>query len=122
MRLTFIFGLIIFLFGCQHQDISSNYTNINFDENQYAKHFHIIHHTDSTYLQVINYYQNANNETLSYNLHKFKIPIKRAVLLSSTYIGFFDALNELSSIVGIAGVDRVYNQKLTKRIKRRNNI
>lgn len=117
MRLTFIFGLIIFLFGCQHQDISSNYTNINFDENQYAKHFHIIHHTDSTYLQVINYYQNANNETLSYNLHKFKIPIKRAVLLSSTYIGFFDALNELSSIVGIAGVDRVYNQKLTKRIK-----
>ncbi len=119
MRSPFIFVFSIFLFGCKYQDNSPNLTNINFSINQYAKHFQIIHHTDSTYVKIINYYQNATNETLSYNLQKFKIPIKRAVLLSSTYIGFFDALNELSSIVGIAGVDRVYHQKLTKRIKDR---
>lgn len=117
MRLLFIFGLIIFLIACKHQDDTSNEKNITLSENKYARHFRIIHQTDSTYIQVVNYYQNADNETLSYNLQKFKIPIKRAILLSSTYIGFFDALNELSTIVGISGVNRVYNPKLTKQIE-----
>lgn len=117
MRLSFIFGLIILLIACQHQDNSSNQNNTNLSENKYAKHFRIIHYSDSTCVQVINYYQNAKNETLSYNLQTLKTPIKRAILLSSTYIGFFDALNELSSIVGIAGVNRVYNPELNERIK-----
>ncbi|MCX7862463.1 MAG: ABC transporter substrate-binding protein [Bacteroidales bacterium] len=113
------FFIIIVLFSCSNQHpVSKTQTNQAL-KNKYARHFAIVQSQNGVKLNIINYYQDAKNETLTYDIHQLKIniPIKRCVVLSSTHIGFLDALQEISSIVGCSNLHNVYNANLLKLIK-----
>lgn len=120
MRLFFFFFLTLLLNSCQNNKSEKS----DHFPNQYAKHFSITYHPDSSIsLKVINPFQGANHDTFTYFLSRtqihantIQIPIKKAVLFSTTYIGFLDAINELHTIIALSGTNLTYNPELLNRI------
>ena len=120
MRLFFLIFLLLFIISCQNKEPQKNIRC----RNHYANHFSVSLNQDSSYtIKVINPYQGSLNDTFTYYLsHKknksnaIHIPIKKVAIFSTTYIGFLDALNELSSIIAISGTNQIYNTKLVNRI------
>ncbi|NSW45457.1 MAG: ABC transporter substrate-binding protein [Bacteroidales bacterium] len=120
MRFLFLLSILFFLWACQSNNKQLN----NIVTNRYANHFLIKVLQDSSYiLKVINPYQGSENDTFTYYLSAYSkpnsihIPIQRAVLFSTTYIGYFEALNELKAIKAISGTSMVYNSKLRNEIE-----
>lgn len=120
MRLFYFLIFLFFIISCQNKDQQKSICFTN----QYANHFSITLNQDSSLiLRVINPYQGSLNDTFTYYLsHKrdksnaIHIPVKKVAIFSTTYIGFLDALNELSSIIAISGTNQIYNTKLIKLI------
>ncbi len=118
MQYIIISALILFFtYSCfKKKEIKENeIKNIN----KYAKNFKIRQTKKNPIIEVYNYYQGAQNEKIIYDLNKINIniPIKKIVLLSSTYIGFIEILDELNSIVGISAIEMVYNSKIQEFFK-----
>ncbi len=118
LRIFFYFLIIIFTTSCKQ---SIEYKVIE-QSNQYAKHFNIDSIENGYSIKVINPYQGAISDTFYYQLSTQRnsstihIPIKKAILFSTTYIGYFDTLDALSVIKGISGTQRIYNSKVKKKI------
>ncbi len=137
MHKLFIYKLIILifiLFSCQ----SNNNSNQNIsdktlvaDSNHYAKGFTIQYFTDYKVITVQNPWEKSNKNNTKYILARnnavipdslkifplIKIPIKRIVCLSTTHVAFLDFINQINSIVGVAGSRYVNNLKLRDLVK-----
>lgn len=79
-------------------------------------------------LTVIDPWQKSNNNVFDYFLVKngdavpaefvgkqlFHVPVKRVVCLSTTHIGFLDALGEIPSVTGLSGTAYLTNAQVRK--------
>jgi iron complex transport system substrate-binding protein len=66
---------------------------------------------------VFEYFLIKNGETVPADLagkQIFHVPVKNAVCLSTTHIGFLDALGELSSVSGLSGTAYLTNAEVKK--------
>lgn len=98
---------------------------------KYASGFDIDYYNKYTLLTVRNPWQKANNVEFKYALinrtdspdHNpegckiIKIPVRRAICLSTTHIGFIDFLGLKESVVGISGKNYITDDFIINRIK-----
>jgi iron complex transport system substrate-binding protein len=96
----------------------------------YAEKFTIEQHEKYAMLHVVNPWQGASNIQYNYALVSnsdtsglnlkadavIQVPIKRAICLSTTHVGFIDALGEIPSIVGISGANLINNDSIQSAI------
>lgn len=101
-------------------------------DNAYAQGFRMEKNGVVTRLTVFNPWEKADRVSLDYFLvergrtipdsirqkHVIRVPVKRAVCLSTTHIAFLDALGEQESVVGVSGKNYVYSPGLKKRIEK----
>lgn len=94
----------------------------------YARGFSIQLSDSITIVKVYDPWREAKGITYTYRLHSqpsrvnhssydFLIPVRRAICLSSTHIGYISALGMDSTIVGISGTQYVNNPNIIERIK-----
>ncbi|MGQ9846662.1 MAG: ABC transporter substrate-binding protein [Bacteroidales bacterium] len=120
MRFFYLWLLLLLIISCQNKKPQKSYHCTN----HYANHFSVFLNQDSSFtIKVINPYQGSLGDTFTYLLsHKknksnaIHIPVKKVAIFSTTYIGFLDALNELSSIIAISCTNQIYNTKIINRI------
>ncbi|WP_372947980.1 ABC transporter substrate-binding protein [Mariniphaga sp.] len=126
-RFFFIFILMVFFSGCNTPE--NNKQRIN--SNHYAHGFQIDKKESITSLTVFNPWEKAENVSVQYFLVEknkpvpdslvgkriIRTPVERVICLSTTHIGFLDALEETTSVVGISGSQYVSNQKVRKRME-----
>jgi iron complex transport system substrate-binding protein len=127
-RIIFLFVIFI-LYSCdsnielQNQESIKN--NFNKLELKYAKHFEIFKSDNVINVKVFNPWQFASDKTFNYSFSTLKnlnkknniIPIKRIVCLSTSHIGFIAALDMQENIVGISGIQFVYDSLTNSLIK-----
>jgi iron complex transport system substrate-binding protein len=89
----------------------------------YAKKFEINYFENITELKVSNPWQGAKDVEYTYYLSKtdnqpqtIKVPIQKAVVLSTTHIGLIDFIDETDKIMGVSGLNFVNNKKIVKNI------
>ncbi len=118
MQNIFFTSLLLIFISCSIKEVE-NKENLCTTSNSYAKNFKIYYKNQKPIIEVYNYYQGARNEKITYDLNKINItiPVKKIILLSSTYIGFIEKLEELSSIAGISGLKTIYNKKIKELVK-----
>lgn len=115
-------------------DISANTIAQNQDSTVcYAKGFRILHHPECTELVVINPWEGAEDIDYHYYLfnrdakipekykdkHIIRTPIRSIVCLSTTHVAFLDFIDETNSITGLSGNKYINNQKVCKRIAKK---
>ncbi|MGQ9619881.1 MAG: ABC transporter substrate-binding protein, partial [Bacteroidales bacterium] len=123
--------MIIVLYSCIGKPIpEENIRNLKSDRIKYATHFEIKTLNDYTRLSVIDPWQKTSGIRFDYYLVKGKaklpeqidsssvihVPVKKVVLMSTTYIPMILFLGRDKSIMGISGTYLVYNQEIRKRI------
>jgi len=115
----FLISIFIIFYSCQ--STNNNIPKEIANKNEYAKNFSVTYKNNIPIIKIYNFYQGAKNETLTYDLSqlKIKIPIKRAVILSTTYIGYLELLNEISSIKGVSGSEYIYNANILSKIDKK---
>ncbi len=127
-RFIFLIFLVYILGGCSNS-VRKSAETIN--SNHYAGGFHLQKNGDITQLTVFNPWEKARNVQFDYfliNRNKsvpdslkdrkvIKTPINRIICLSTSHLGFIDALNENESVVGISGAPYVSNPEIQQRIK-----
>ena len=107
--------VILFLFSCNNPTEQTTGEKL---DNKYAKGFSIYETEDGYLLQVKNPYQGSENQTYTYSLSRnssddfIKIPVKKAICLSTTHIAFIDALSNTKTIVGLSSINHVYNKQM----------
>jgi iron complex transport system substrate-binding protein len=125
-RFFFIFVLIVLFSGCNRSE-NNNHRN---NSNHYAHGFQIEKTGDITKITVFNPWEKAENVSIRYFLVEkdkpvpdslageriIRTPVERVICLSTTHIGFLDALEETTSVTGISGSQYVSNQKVRKRM------
>jgi len=132
MKLIYFFIIFIFLFGCK-SETKNNILNEKFEQVnlKYAKSFEIYKSKNIVKIKVKNPWQKANKVEFEYfltssdsvlnssssDINFIKIPVNRVVCFSTTYIGFIDLLNKNSTIIGISGIENVYNKYIRSRIE-----
>lgn len=128
MKNSFIFFFFVILFFSCRQYIDKE--NIEKSKLKYAKHFSIEKRGENFVLKVFNPWQNAQKEDFEYvlvdkknqkinkEIQTIKIPVERVVCLSTTHLGFIEALNQRNSIVGLSGLNFVYDSLLNLSIGR----
>ncbi len=115
--------------------LSCNNTSTKKEENKtenskeliYSKLFEIREFENYTELRVLS--EDANKSSIFYLVNKdieipkilkdkqiIRTPVERVICLSTTHIAFIDLLEETSKIVGIAGVNNVYNKKILQAV------
>jgi len=128
---SIIFILVIFIFSC-NQSFDKKTLEIETTPLpvfiEYANNFAIKKANNYTILEVLNPWQGADNvkyiyylsnkkeDNLDNNLKYIQTPIKKAVCLSTTHIGFLDLLDKTNTIIGVSGANFIYNPKIQKRI------
>jgi iron complex transport system substrate-binding protein len=119
---------MVFFSGCNTPE--SNKKSIK--TNHYAHGFQIEKKGSITSLTVFNPWEKAENVSVQYFLVEknksvpdslvgkriIRTPVKRVICLSTTHIGFLDALEETNSVVGISGSQYVSNEKVRKRMEK----
>ena len=127
---------LLVISGCKNKSDNINNENILTPPVRkvpvkYASGFDIDYYNKYTLLTVRNPWQKANNVEFKYALinrtdpadHKLagckiiKIPVQRAICLSTTHIGFIDFLGLKESIVGISGKNYITDDFIINRIK-----
>ncbi len=113
MRISILL-LLLFCISCNKPSKKQELSPAT--SNKYATLFSISNHKVIT---IYNYYQNAQQESLVYDLNKLgiRLPVKKVVLLSTTYIGFLDKLDEINAISGLSGTQRIFHSVVLERIK-----
>jgi len=136
IRMIFWLAAFLFLGGCGTQTNrtasysvdTANYTRVPVS---YAAGFEIKRKGGNHIITVRNPWQNAENikytyflsDTVSTSKAQFenhwiiKTPVKRAVCLSTTHIGFIDFIGKTGSIIGISGSKYVVNASLIRKIE-----
>ena len=113
--LLYFFTVLILISGCADTNQNSSRGK---NGNQYAKGFSIEKQENITKLTVFNPWEKAKNVSMEYYLLDknqaipdslsgkmvFQTPIKKVICLSTTHIGFLDALDETARVSGISGV------------------
>lgn len=100
----------------------------------YAKGFDI-DKTDNNYtkLTVFNPWNDYKTHTIYYLVKndsvttpkdgfKVKIPLKRVVINSATYLGFLDLISEIPSVVGTCNSKYIYNPKILEGVSQKNIV
>jgi len=137
-RVVLIF-LYLFLIGtglvsCVHSD-RKNETSSDSPKNnlKYARHFDMLLKEDYTKLTIIDPWQKSTGLRLDYYLVKegkripegvdsmnvIKVPVRRIVLMSTTYIPMITALGESNSVIAVSGTSLVCDREIKERINRR---
>lgn len=125
MNKIWIILILCFVVSCQS---NNKHKNIERQSTKYALHFDFFQENNDLKLAVYGPWQGAKNEkfeyilssdTLSNNSSKITIPIKRAICLSTTHLGFIEAIDERNSVVGLSGTQIVYDSIIIERIKQK---
>ena len=101
------------------------------NSNHFARGFQMIKSSKVTHLTVFNPWEKARNVKFDYYLinknnpvpdsiqskNIIRTPIERVICLSTSHLGFIDALDENQSVVGISGAHYVSNSEIQQRIK-----
>ena len=129
MQRFIFFPLIFFvLFGCNS---NNNSEKQEIESNKYARGFKIENSGVVTKLSVFNPWEKALNVSFDYylvpqnadvpdSLSEKKIirtPVKRIICMSTSHLGFIDALGETNSVVGVSGADYVSNAEIITNYK-----
>ena len=143
LQRIFVFILLTSLFTCCDQGTKPNRSesinakttsskNWQKADIKYANGFSIEYHEQLKVLKIFNPWQGAQRISATYVLYprheeepafnepclKIPIPIRSIVCLSTTHIGFLDAIDELNSIVGISGKKLINNSYVNDKIER----
>ncbi len=127
-RFTLFFILLAILYGCGKQPVQKEKKET---KNHFARGFEIEKNGEITKLTVFNPWEKANNISYEYFLvnenylvpdsiktkNVIKTPVKRLICLSTSHLGFIEALDETKTIVGISGSLYVSNSEIQKRIE-----
>ena len=123
------FSLIFFvLFGCRH---NHNSEKKEIELNKYARGFKIENTGSLIKLSVFNPWEKARNISFDYYLVPenenipdslsgkkiIRTPIRRIVCMSTSHLGFVDALGEINSVVGVSGANYVSNAEIIRNYK-----
>lgn len=109
-------------------DRGNEYTSVPLD---YAAKFRIEQNGPQTKLTVLTPWQNASDTRFEYTLVPDSLaqenfydsariittPVRSAVIMSTTFIPFFDTLGSISSIKGASSTKFIYNSDLQKRVE-----
>ena len=126
-QLTLLFLGCLLLVSCQKEQGSTN--DISQNDNAFAENFSIQTYSDYKILTVKDAFENSR-DSFQYVLYEnekpnnypnatfVKLPIRKAVCMSTTHLAMLEALGESASIVAVAG--QVYNKKLQERVKNGN--
>ena len=136
-----LFILLVFIFF-QYSCITNNssttkdniYKDFKYLKPKYAQGFDIYKKSNISIIKIKNPWQKAKNIEFEYIIFSdsitknnefegkttIKIPVRNAVCLSTTHIGYLDALNKLDVITGISGTSYVNNDYINKKIKNNN--
>ncbi|MDL2262610.1 ABC transporter substrate-binding protein [Bacteroidales bacterium OttesenSCG-928-I21] len=103
--------------------VDTKHTSGEVIANKYSTGFEIIKNTEGFTLNVKNRFSESQNSINTYNLYSekskiagIKIPIKKAVCLSTTHCAFISVLDKLETIKGISGANSIYNEKIIELI------
>lgn len=116
--------ILLFSIACK----SPQKTKVEQDEirfiPKYATGFSLSQKEGKKVFTVRNPWQNVENIEYTYTLssnadktnnREIKIPIKRAICMSSSHIAFIDALDEINSVVGVSGLQYIHNKTVRER-------
>jgi len=114
--------LFLFLVSCNSENKTLQKEKlISTEKNKFAKNFQIKQFENYIELEVTNPWQGAENVKYTYHLSNKRldantilVPIKKAVVLSTTHIGLIDFVGETDKIVGVSGLDYVNNTRIIK--------
>ncbi len=136
-RYTVVLVLCLLSAGCVTKRPDNHYfsflTNLQTEPVRYAEGFILQTAGNNVLLTIKNPWQNARNVEFFYFLSDtvkvprildenhsiIKTPVRSAVCLSTTHIGFISFLGETASIAGISGKDYVVNGELQDMIARK---
>jgi iron complex transport system substrate-binding protein len=102
------------------------------NSNHYAHGFQIEQTGDVTRVTVFNPWEKADNVSIRYFLVEknkpvpdsladeriIRTPVERVICLSTTHIGFLDALEETATVIGISGSQYVSSENIRKRMEK----
>ncbi len=125
MRVFSIFLLVFVLVSCNWQE--KNDAIVKNDRITYARGFDLMETDSCKVIKVFNLLEPDGNQGVFYYLfpdsvreinvyNAFRIPIKRAVCMSSTHIGFISELGADSVILGVSGTQYVNSSNIRNRI------
>ncbi len=124
MRLILILVIAcLFLAACNNakQNIKNSVSVDSIYKPKYAKGFEISYHGDIKTLTIQNPWEKAANVTVSYKLSlnnktgNICIPIKSCICLSTTHIPMINAIDEISSIVGVSSPKIASNKTISQK-------
>lgn len=116
--------IVIFVLSCNTNRINSKSKNVL--KSEFAKDFEISNY--KTYSKITVFSDGANNtyfllpkgnkipDSLR-NENIIKIPVKKVVCLSTTYLGFIENLDERNSVCGVSTANLIYDSLLQKNVK-----
>lgn len=126
MQHTVFFLLILLVaLGCSR---NSSHDREQTGSNKYADGFQIEKHGDLTKLSVFNPWEKAHDVSFDYYLIPEHIdipdslsgkriittPVRRIICMSTSHLGFIDALGENRSVVGVSGAGYVSNDEIIR--------
>jgi iron complex transport system substrate-binding protein len=134
IRYSFVLIVFCLMISCVYrQDKPLNSVGISDTVmNKYANGYKIIKHSNYTEISVYNPWQKSGNVKLDYLLIKnekdtlersvtgckIKLPVRKAICLSTTHLAFIDALDELGTVKAISGKNLVNNHKIRAGIEK----
>lgn len=113
---------LLFTFSCK----KNNYTSFDNNNVKYAYYFNFYKIQNKIIVDIIK--KNGQKQQFIFTKdiknspkpNEIKIPINKLICLSTTHIGFIKALNEQNSVVGLSGLNYVYDSLIREKIK--NNL
>ncbi len=128
LSLVYILSFSLVL-SCSSEKEQQNINLMQFPE--YAKGFAVKKNKNYTQISVFNPSQNSKEQSFNYFLVKrnstiadslknkniIKVPVKNAICLSTTFLGFIEEINERKTITGISGTKYVYDSLIREMIK-----
>ena len=124
-----IFVFLLLFSACSNTTVNKD--KVDLVTTEYAKGFVIEDFNSYKKISILQKWQNSTDVRFEYFLinksekipqeitgkNIIKIPIKKAVYLSTTYLGYIEALDRRNSIIGISGTNFVYDSLINERIK-----
>ncbi len=130
--ITYLFIIFVLLTsGCRSRNAKENKEQGNFrNKIKYASHLMIEESDDYSKLSVVNPWQKTSWTKFEYYLIRNKdnkpdvedssmviyVPVKKIVLMSTTYIPMISALRVAESIKGVSGTNFIYDNEIRKMV------
>lgn len=125
---------VIFLSGCTLSRIDHGTPGgeSGSDRTSYATGFRILEKGESKLIEVYDPWQNSRDLTFTYMLAEnrgsvpdslsalpfIRIPIRRAITLSTTHVAMIHAIGKLETIVGASGTGFIFDEEVRERVER----